>query len=96
MLQQGLRGTSSSSLAPRNNFTCPTPRIPHQRSRCCQVVQVSDAQTQQQQVASAPPITWGKSMAQGPRPTMEDELRLEENCKDGFTFAGDLPAWLSC
>lgn len=51
------------------------------------VVQVSEAATAQQEVAP-PAITWGSCSAQGPRPTMEDELCLQVDCKDGFTFAG--------
>lgn len=91
MLQQGLRGCRP--LAPQQPSSAYVmPALPQQRSRCCQVVQVSDAQTAE--VELAPGITWGRSMVQGPRPSMEDELRLEVDCKDGFTFAGD-PAWLS-
>lgn len=59
------------------------------RSRCWQVVAVSDAaQTSEVASAPSPSIEWGRSMAQGPRPSMEDEMRLEEDCKDGFTYAG--------
>lgn len=66
-----------------------SPGLTPLRSRCCQVVQVSDAQTTEQQV-STPAISWGSSMVQGPRPTMEDELRLDIDCKNGFTFAGEV------
>eukprot|EP00878_Enallax_costatus_P007173 GHUV01007517.1.p1 GENE.GHUV01007517.1~~GHUV01007517.1.p1 ORF type:complete len:250 (+),score=59.81 GHUV01007517.1:298-1047(+) len=47
-------------------------------------VVVSDAQTQQE---TATIFGWGTSSAQGPRPTMEDELRLEPDAKAGFTYA---------
>lgn len=47
-------------------------------------VAVADAQTQQE---TATAFTWGSSSAQGPRPTMEDELRLELDAKAGFTYA---------
>lgn len=52
-------------------------------------VAVVDAQTQQQ---TATVFGWGSSSVQGPRPTMEDELRLELDAKAGFTYAGDVVA----
>lgn len=91
MLQQGLRGACHPQQGLRGaSHPLSTPRtLPQQgRPRLCQVVQVSDATTAAQELAP-PTITWGQSMAQGPRPSMEDELRLEENCKNGVTYAGD-------
>lgn len=57
-------------------------RFPTSRAK----VAVADAQTQQQ---TATVFGWGTSSVQGPRPTMEDELRLETDAKAGFTYAGD-------
>lgn len=50
-------------------------------------VAVADAQTQQQTDTT---FGWGSSSAQGPRPTMEDELRLEIDASAGFTYAGGM------
>ncbi|KAF8071024.1 PPH1 [Scenedesmus sp. PABB004] len=48
------------------------------------------AAQQQQQGAVAKAcagLSWGSACAQGPRPTMEDELRVEVDAKAGFTYA---------
>eukprot|EP00879_Flechtneria_rotunda_P013003 GHRR01013578.1.p1 GENE.GHRR01013578.1~~GHRR01013578.1.p1 ORF type:complete len:315 (+),score=72.80 GHRR01013578.1:603-1547(+) len=47
----------------------------------CRRVAVTEAQQ------TARVVGWGSSSAQGPRPTMEDELRLETNTQSGVTFA---------
>jgi hypothetical protein len=64
----------------------PTQHLAPRLRRRPAVVLSSETVTQQQ--VSPPAFSYGSSSAQGPRPTMEDELCLRVNCKDGFTFAG--------
>jgi hypothetical protein len=65
-------------------------------SRSCSVpLQASAAVETSPETASAS-TTFGCSLTQGPRPTMEDELRLVEDLPGGFTMAGEQPADCHC
>lgn len=52
------------------------------------------AVAQQQQEEATAALDFGTSKVQGPRPTMEDVLRLERGLPGGLTYAGGLQALL--